>query len=114
MTDTNASISFVTLHSLIHPRAVTEFIYRFNCYSTPERAHLLFSFKLQSNNRDKELRELLAALEAADMHGRDISDNEMAKSHGRYMIGGSQQVPNERVFRFGMFLLQSSFSLRAN
>lgn len=24
----------------------------------------------------------------------------MAKSHGRYMIGGSQVVPNERVFRF--------------
>lgn len=35
------------------------------------------------------------------MYASDISDNELAKSHARYMIGGSQEVPNERVFRFG-------------
>lgn len=43
----------------------------------------------------------MSELKAEDMHGFDISDNEMAKSHGRYMIGGSQAVPDERVFRFG-------------
>ena len=37
------------------------------------------------------------------MKACDISDNELAKSHGRYMIGGAQLVPNERVFRFGNF-----------
>ena len=36
------------------------------------------------------------------MKGYDISDDEMAKSHGRYMIGGAQKVENERLFRFGM------------
>ncbi len=35
------------------------------------------------------------------MKGFDISDDEFAKSHGRYMIGGSQVVPDERVLRFG-------------
>ena len=36
------------------------------------------------------------------MQGFDISDDEMAKSHVRYMIGGCQRVDNERVFRFGL------------
>ena len=35
------------------------------------------------------------------MTGYDISDDEMAKSHARYMIGGASDVPNERIFRFG-------------
>lgn len=35
------------------------------------------------------------------MKGFDISDNEMAKSHARYMIGGANNIENERVFRFG-------------
>jgi len=34
------------------------------------------------------------------MKGYDISDDEMAKSHSRYMIGGAQRVENERLFRF--------------
>lgn len=34
------------------------------------------------------------------MEPRDISDNEMAKSHARYLIGGRKKVENERVFRF--------------
>ena len=37
------------------------------------------------------------------MVGYDISDDEMAKSHTRYMIGGAQRVENERLFRFGMY-----------
>lgn len=66
---------------------------------------MLLSFKLQSTARELEVREILNALEQEDMKGFDISDDEMAKSHIRYMIGGCQKVPNERVFRFGMFHL---------
>ncbi|KAJ7579158.1 tryptophan synthase beta subunit-like PLP-dependent enzyme [Mycena floridula] len=92
--------SFVALHSVIHPRQVTEFIYRYNCYGPPDRAHILFSMKLETSNTRTEIKNLIEALEAGDMHASDVSDNEMAKSHARYMIGGSQNVPNERVFRF--------------
>ena len=35
------------------------------------------------------------------MDGYDISDDELAKSHARHMIGGASDVPNERIFRFG-------------
>ncbi|KAL0569804.1 threonine deaminase [Marasmius crinis-equi] len=92
--------SFATLHSFIHPHPVTEFIYRYNSHSSPDRAHLLFSFKLETTDRSTEISNLLKALDANDMKGFDISDNELAKSHGRYMIGGAQQVSNERIFRF--------------
>ena len=43
----------------------------------------------------------MAQVQAHDMCGTDISDNELAKSHARYMIGGRVKVPNERLFRFG-------------
>lgn len=92
--------SFIALHSVIHPRAVTEFIYRYNV--SGDRAHVLLSFKLQSNLRETEVQQVLAELANIDMQACDISDDEMAKSHVRYMIGGCQRVDNERVFRFGL------------
>ncbi|KAF8161126.1 threonine ammonia-lyase [Crassisporium funariophilum] len=90
--------SFVALHSIIHPRAVSEFIYRYNVQG--DRAHVLLSFKLQTNSRETEVRDVLSTLEDSDMKGFDISDDEMAKSHVRYMIGGCHKVANERIFRF--------------
>lgn len=63
----------------------------------------MLSFIIESASRSTEVKEILAALEAADMKGFDISDDELAKSHARYMIGGCQAVPNERVFRFGEY-----------
>jgi threonine dehydratase len=35
------------------------------------------------------------------MKGFDISNDELAKSHARYMVGGRSHVENERIFRFG-------------
>ncbi|KAF8070485.1 tryptophan synthase beta subunit-like PLP-dependent enzyme [Lyophyllum atratum] len=90
--------SFIALHGAIHPRAVTEFIYRYNV--TGDRAHVMLSFRTDSTSRATEVKGVLAALEASDMKGIDISDDEMAKSHARYMIGGCHAVPDERVFRF--------------
>jgi hypothetical protein len=45
--------------------------------------------------------DVLSTLEKQGMQGYDISDDEMAKSHVRYMIGGCLKVPNERIIRFG-------------
>ncbi|EPQ57238.1 threonine dehydratase I [Gloeophyllum trabeum ATCC 11539] len=89
--------SYVQLHGLIYPRAITEFIYRYN---SPDVAHVFLSFKLETKSRAREVADVLAALEREGMKGYDISDDEMAKSHARYMIGGAKAVPNERLFRF--------------
>ena len=34
------------------------------------------------------------------MPAEDMSHNELAKSHSRYLIGGRAVVPDERLFRF--------------
>ncbi|SGY14494.1 BQ5605_C010g06204 [Microbotryum silenes-dioicae] len=116
--------AFLQLHSVIHPRAVTEFVYR---YSSPTRAFIFLSFYLSSassssNNttqpvpsingtstsrpltpaerRDQELQGLIATFKTHQMNALDISDNEMAKNHARYLVGGRSKVKDERVFRF--------------
>lgn len=86
------------MHSVIHPRSVTEFVYR---YTSSDKAHILLSFKLSSKNREQEVGDVLSTLEKQEMQGYDISDDELAKSHVRYMIGGCLKVPNERIFTFG-------------
>lgn len=93
--------SFVALHTTIHPRATTEFIYRFN---SPDIARVFISFKLQTTNRRQEVAEVLGALAAGGMRGYDISDDELSKSHARYMIGGCPVINHERMFRFGASL----------
>ncbi|KAK7676849.1 hypothetical protein QCA50_011496 [Cerrena zonata] len=89
--------SFIQLHGVIHPRATTEFIYR---YGDSEVAQIFISFKLETTNRAKEVDDVLKTLQSLDFKALDISDDEMAKSHTRYMIGGRKNVPNERIFRF--------------
>ncbi|KAK9768907.1 threonine deaminase, variant 2 [Basidiobolus ranarum] len=87
--------SFMKLYNVIYPRPITEFIYR---YSNPKQAHIFTSFSVA--NRRVELREIFDELENNGMKGEDISDNEMAKTHVRYLIGGRSEVENERLYRF--------------
>ncbi|KAN0064549.1 threonine deaminase [Thecaphora frezii] len=47
-----------------------------------------------------ELEAILRALHEDGMKALDISGDEMAKSHARYLVGGRENVENERVFRF--------------
>ena len=72
---------------------------------------MLLSFNIESGNRAAEVEEVLSALSNADMKGYDISDDECAKSHIRYMIGGCHKVPNERVVRFGKSVALKSMHL---
>ncbi len=86
------------LHNIIFPRAVTEFVYR---YSRPDKAHVFLSFIINTSSREKEVAQVIADLLKEGMTASDISDDELAKAHGRYMVGGCQTVEHERVFRFG-------------
>ncbi|KAI9002563.1 tryptophan synthase beta subunit-like PLP-dependent enzyme [Hyaloraphidium curvatum] len=89
--------SFMTLYKAIAPRNVTEFAYRF---SDSEKANIFMSFSLQTRDRETELGAIFAELAKKDMHGTDISDNETAKAHVRYLMGGRAKLPDERLFRF--------------
>ncbi|CAG8463096.1 2120_t:CDS:2 [Scutellospora calospora] len=67
-------------------------------YSDPEKAWIYMSFEV--NNREKDLPSVLKQLEANGFSVQDISDNEMAKSHARYLVGGRSNVENEQLYRF--------------
>ncbi|KAI9143888.1 tryptophan synthase beta subunit-like PLP-dependent enzyme [Paraphysoderma sedebokerense] len=88
--------SFWDLYTMIHPRPITELSYRYN---HSDKGHVFVSFNV-SKNRDEELAELFPVLTKHGMQGIDVSRNEMAKSHARYLMGGRLSVPNERLFRF--------------
>ncbi|KAG5461015.1 MAG: hypothetical protein BJ554DRAFT_6864, partial [Olpidium bornovanus] len=91
--------SFSELYSVIYPRNVTEFSYR---YADPELAHVYMSFiVLDPARRLAEVAEIFEALKKKGMEATDLSDNELAKSHARYMIGGRSRPENEKVLRFG-------------
>ncbi|KAG1472199.1 hypothetical protein G6F56_001686 [Rhizopus delemar] len=86
--------SFLKMIDAVHPRAVTEFSYRYN---DPTEAHIYISFKVK--DLESESKEVLEGWRREGMKGYDVSDNELAKAHARYMVGGNRPI-NERVFRF--------------
>ncbi|KAI8323011.1 threonine dehydratase I [Martensiomyces pterosporus] len=87
--------SYIKLHDVIYPRAITEFSYR---YGDPEKAHMFMSFEVK--DRDREVPEIIKQLATLDMQAIDLTDNEMAKSHARYIVGGRSSIPNEYMLRF--------------
>lgn len=87
--------TFMKLYRSIYPRNVTEFSYRF---MNDDYAHIYLSFEVSNRN---EIHQVIDSLNKQSMKAVDISDNEMAKDHTRYLAGGrSPNVSNERVFRF--------------
>ena len=78
------------------PRAITEFNYR---YAQGSDARIFVGINLPGGKAEK--RDLVAVLEQAGYRVADMSDNEMAKVHVRYMVGGrATGLPDERLYRF--------------
>ncbi|CAR26143.1 ZYRO0B02772p [Zygosaccharomyces rouxii] len=95
--------SFKKLQKVIHPRNVTEFSYRYNEHrhessSEVPKAYIYTSFSVV--DREKEIKQVMQQIHSLGFEAVDISENEMAKSHGRYLVGGASKVPNERVVSF--------------
>jgi threonine dehydratase len=88
--------SFLHFCELLGQRSITEFNYRFQ---SSERAHIFVGFALQSGNG--ECVAELARLRAGGYTVVDMTHNEMAKLHVRFMIGGSGQgIEHELLYRF--------------
>ncbi|KAF9300337.1 hypothetical protein BGZ74_008013 [Mortierella antarctica] len=87
--------AFLKLYHHIHPLMVTEFSYR---YAHGRKAQIFMSFLC--SDRRREVPAIMEKLANDDMQAWDISEDEMAKSHARYMIGGRSEAANERMFRF--------------
>lgn len=88
--------AFRHLYSLIWPRNVTEFSYR---YESDGDAHILISFQ-PVLNIENDFDGVLHELSANGFEYMDLTDNELAKVHVRHLAGGRSAVQNERLFRF--------------
>jgi threonine dehydratase len=88
--------SFRALYSLIWPRNVTEFSYRYDNHGD---AHVLISFQ-PVMNIENDFEGIMASVHESGFECMDVSQNELAKVHIRNMAGGRSSVPNERIFRF--------------
>ena len=75
---------------------ITEFNYR---YADKKLAQVFVGLKV--NNADKDAQAIIQKLQQQGYQVKDMSDNEMAKLHVRYMVGGrGNGLENEHVFRF--------------
>lgn len=85
--------SFRELHSLLHPRNITEFSYRHNGTKT---ANVIVSFQALTGKKIEEDKvNIIATLGAKGFAVTDLSDNEMAKSHARHLAGGRRAFVSE-------------------
>jgi len=77
-------------------RAITEFNYRF---SNESHAVVFVGVRTEAGPAEKEA--ILSELEAKGYSVQDMTDNEMAKLHLRFMVGGhANGVTNELLYRF--------------
>jgi len=89
--------AFRRLYSLIWPRNVTEFSYRFE---SKRGARILLSFQPVRNVED-DFDTVLDSLRTEEgFDCIDVSHNELAKVHVRHFVGGRADVEKERLFRF--------------
>ncbi len=80
----------------VGPRAVTEFNYR---WAGPDAAHVFMGVRLAGG--DAERHTLVATLRDAGYDVADLSEDETAKVHIRYMVGGRVAgLSDERLYRF--------------
>lgn len=88
--------SFLKFCQLLGGRSVTEFNYRFH---DDKNACIFVGVRIANGNREKE--EIIRELTAGGYEVFDLSDDEMAKLHVRYMIGGKPcKSLKEQVYSF--------------
>ncbi len=87
--------SFRQFCSLLGPRNVTEFNYR---YADAGQAQVFVGVEVRDR---RETGKLLATLRRNGLKTVDLSDNELAKLHIRHLVGGhAPKVDNESLYRF--------------
>ncbi|TQW07669.1 hypothetical protein V2A60_003213 [Cordyceps javanica] len=92
--------AFARLIEAVMPRPVTEFSYR---HAGGDVANVLLGLSLTAPvaQRPDELRRLLERVrDDGSMTVTDLSADELAKSHVRYLVGGRAAVPDEKLFMF--------------
>jgi len=91
--------AFKQLYAKVYPRNVTEFSYRYN---NGEEGGATVFISVETEPGAGEAEALVRNLKRDGIEAVDLSDNEMAKSHTRYLVGGrpAQPIQGEKLFRF--------------
>ncbi len=88
--------SFLRFCKQLKGRSITEFNYRYN---DTDEANVFVGVQLTESEPDTS--RLKASFKTAGYRIDDLSDNEVAKLHIRYMVGGkSAKLTNELLYRF--------------
>lgn len=88
--------SFLAFCKIVGERSITEFNYR---YADAGQAHVFVGVALKRG--DVEKNELILALLGAGYGCHDLSGDEVATTHVRYMVGGrATQAVDEKLYRF--------------
>ena len=88
--------SFLRFCKALGRRNITEFNYR---YADQQKAQVFCGVELSEGIEERE--SLIKRLAGKKYRIVDLTDNEMAKLHVRYMVGGhAPSAVNERLFRF--------------
>jgi len=88
--------SFLRFCATLGNRNVTEFNYR---YETRQAAQIFMGIALSEGHSEREA--VVGSLREAGYTVTDMTDNEMAKLHVRYMVGGHVRgIQNEVLYRF--------------
>jgi threonine dehydratase len=88
--------SFLRFCRAIGRRGITEFNYR---YADAREAHVFAGIQLSGGDAERE--ELLESLRGEGYPVIDMTDNEMAKAHIRFMVGGhAPSLEHEILYRF--------------
>jgi threonine dehydratase len=88
--------SFLRFCDTLGSRNVTEFNYR---YADASSAHVCVSLALTQGRSERDA--VLDSIAGAGFVVRDLTDNETAKLHVRYMVGGQARgIADERLYRF--------------
>ena len=88
--------SFLHFCEVLGKRSITEFNYR---YESNQPAQIFVGFGLSQGHSERDA--VIQSLREANYTVTDMTENEMAKLHVRYMVGGhARGMQNEVLYRF--------------
>lgn len=90
--------AFLDFCRALKGRNITEFNYRINTKGNTVNAASIF-VGIALKESDKERRAVADLLAQADYPAIDLTDDEVAKTHIRYLIGGHANLADEQLFR---------------
>ena len=93
--------AFFRMYKAVQPRLVTEFVYRHAPSNQKAIVYMSLERADDSVKPDKEVHGVNEALAPIGVVATDVTSNELAKTHARYLVGGRPgEIIGERIIRF--------------